>query len=154
MLNYTKQLQQIVREYEKSGQQWPATALAMAQWAIKTRRYDLPKQTVEKICARELAQAMREEYFTDQKGRRVRAKHPAKVTSDGEQKTLWGDMRKESRVFMEMAFTTRRNRIVGECRQAKTDVDSYNDSHPKERPIQMVMDFTQDVAEAEALEGI
>lgn len=50
---------------------------------------------------------------------------------------------------MEMAFQLRRNHIVAECRQAKTDVDSYNDAHPQDRPIQMVLDFTQDVEELE-----
>ena len=55
---------------------------------------------------------------------------------------------------MEMAFSHRRNHIVGECRQIKTDVDSYNDAHPKESQIQMVLDFTEDVEELEELERI
>ncbi len=154
MSDYKNQLQRIVKEYRQDGQIWPASTSDIAQWAIRTRKYDLPKQTVEKICARELAQAMREEYITDPKGRRVRAKHPAKIKRNGEQKTLWDDIRTAPRIFMEMAFTNRRNHIIGECRQAKTDVDSYNDAHPKERPIQMVLDFTQDVEELEGLDKL
>ena len=149
MSNYKHQLQKIIVDYQKSGQPWPAATADIAKWAIQTRRYGLPEQAMEKICSRELAQSMREQYIVDAKGRRVRAKHPARFTSGEEQKTLWHDIRTAGRAFMEKAFQLRRNHIVGECRQAKTDVDSYNDSHPKEQPIQLVLDFTDDVAELE-----
>lgn len=151
MSDYKNQLQRIIKDYRQDGQTWPASASDIAQWAIRTGKYKLPQQTVEKICSQELAQAMREEYIIDSKGRRVRAKHPAKFKSNGEQKTLWDDIRTAPRTFMEKAFQLRRNHIVGECRQAKTDVDSYNDSHPKEEPIQLVLDFTRDVEELEEL---
>jgi hypothetical protein len=154
MSDYNKQLQRIVKEYRQAGQEWPARTLDIARWALKTNRFDLRTPAIEKLCARDLAQAMREEYITDPKGRRVRAKHPAKVKRDGEQMIIWDDIRTASRRHMEMAFQLRRRHIIGECRQVKTDVDSYNDAHPNETPIQMVMDFTQDVAEAEALEGL
>lgn len=146
---FKRQLQSIIKQYRDDGLPWPAAASDIAKWAITTRRYELPQQLVEKICARDLAVAMRQEYFTDAKGRRVRAKHPAKMKGVDEQKTLWGDIRTESREFMERAFMNRRSHIVAECRQAKTDVDSYNDAHPKQRPIQMPLDFTQDVEELE-----
>jgi hypothetical protein len=32
----------------------------------------------------------------------------------------------------------------------KCDVDSYNDNNPSEQPIQMVLDFTEDMMELEA----
>jgi hypothetical protein len=32
----------------------------------------------------------------------------------------------------------------------KVDVDSYNDAHPHAEPIQVVFDFTMDLAELEA----
>lgn len=154
MSNYTNQLQKIVKDYRQAGQVWPARTLDIARWALKTSRYDLRTPAIEKLCARDLAQAMREEYITDKKGRRVRAKHPAQMKLDGEQIMIWDDIRTAPRSHMEMSFQLRRKHIVGECKQVKTDVDSYNDAHPKDRPIQMVMDFTQDVEEAEALEGL
>lgn len=153
MADYSKQLQGIVKEYRHSGENWPASASEIAEWAIKTDRYDLATQTIKRICARDLAQAMREEYLTDKKGRRIRAKHPAKITRDGKQMILWDDIRTAPRSHMEMAFVNRRNHIVGECRQVKTDVDSYNDSHPNEQPIQMILDFTEDVDELGAVFG-
>ena len=152
--DYTKQLQRIVKEYQQSGQAWPASSAEIARWAIKNNKYDLRTPTIERIIRRDLSQAMREEYITDSKGRRVRAKHPAKVYRNGEPIMLWDDIRTATRGHMEMAFMHRRNHIVGECHQVKSDVDSYNDSHPKEIPIQMVLDFTQDVEELEFFDGI
>lgn len=152
MSDYKKQLQRIVKDYRQSGQEWPASSADIARWALKNKKYDLRTPTIEKIVRRELAQAMREEYITDSKGRRVRAKHPAKVKRNGEQITIWDDIRTAPRTHMEMAFANRRNHIVAECRQVKTDVDSYNDANSLQRPIQMVLDFTRDVEELEGIE--
>src|SRR3989304_1322132 len=154
MADYERQLQGIVREYRRAGQEWPASTKDIARWAIRTRRFDLRALAIEKVLARDLAQAMREEYITDPKGRRVRAKHPAKVRHGGEQMMLWDDIRTAPRIHMEMAFQLRRNHIVGECRQVKADVYSYNDSHPHASPTHMVLDFTRDVEELEVLEGL
>jgi hypothetical protein len=92
---------------------------------------------------------MREEYFTDSNGRRERAKHPARVTKNGQQLMLWDDIRVAPRHHMQKAFQLRRRRIASECKQVKTDVDSYNNAHPDELPLQMVLDFTRDVEEME-----
>lgn len=145
----TRQLQMIVKQYQEDGQEWPATTAEIARWAVRTRRYDLTAPTIERHCARELAQAMREEHFVDAQGRRVRAKHPARVKRNGRQLMLWDDIRTAPRAHMRTAFQLRRRRIVAACKQAKTDVDSYNDAHPDEPPIQMVLNFTRDVEELE-----
>lgn len=41
----------------------------------------------------------------------------------------------------------RRQQIVGDCFQLKTDVDVYNGTNPSEQPIQVPLDFTLDVEE-------
>ena len=61
---------------------------------------------------------------------------------------LWDDIRFADREFMERAFQLRRRQIVGECKQLTTDIESYNDNHPSEKPIQLLLDFTDGVAEA------
>jgi hypothetical protein len=48
---------------------------------------------------------------------------------------------------MERAFAQRRQQIVGDCFQLRTDVDVYNDNHLGGSPIQLVLDFTRDVEE-------
>ncbi len=53
---------------------------------------------------------------------------------------------------MEIAFQQRRQQIVGDCRQLKTDVDSFNDNGEPGPTIQMVFDFSEDLAELEAMD--
>lgn len=90
---------------------------------------------------------MGEEYFRDPQGRSVRAKHAVRI----DQTTLWVDLRTDSRTHMEIAFQQRRQGIVGDCRQLKVDVDSHNQNINPGAPIQLVLNFTNDVLELEAV---
>lgn len=92
---------------------------------------------------------MREEYITDPQGRKVRAKHVIKIEQNGKQVGFWDDMRWASRKHMQIAFQQRRQQIVGDCRQLKTDLDSYNENYNKEKPLQMSFNFTRDLEELE-----
>ncbi len=60
------------------------------------------------------------------------------------------DMRTAEREFMNVAFKQRRQSIVGDCRQLNTDVNSYNENWNSGVPIQLSLNFTDDVAELEA----
>lgn len=57
-----------------------------------------------------------------------------------------GDIRTADPHHMQIAFQQRRRLVVGDCRQLKTDVDSYNENAEPSLPIQMVFDFTADLA--------
>jgi hypothetical protein len=149
-MSYTKQIQNIIARYRESGQPWPAEKREIAAWAVRTREWQPQPSMLIDQCADEIAKAMREEYFTDAQGRRVRAKHAAKIWKEGKQATLWGDIRSEERPFLATAFQQRRQQIVGECNQLKTDVDSYNQNGNFGEAIQLVFDFTNDLAELEA----
>ena len=150
MATYTKQMHRIVQDYRAAGEPWPTSAKAIADWAILTRRWQMPAAAIRKKCSDDIAAAMREEYITDPKGRRVRMLHPASIKSNGEQLVLWDDIRTAPRNHMEVSFQQRRQGIVGDCRQFKVDVDSYNDAHAEAVPIQIVFYFTIDLAELEA----
>ena len=150
MATYNKQMQKIVDEYREDGQPWPASTRSIAAWAITTGRWELPASAAVRRCAEDLGTAMREEFMTDPKGRRVRLLNPASVYRDGAQLVLWDDIRTAPRKHMQLSFQQRRQGIVGDCRQLKVDVDSYNDAHSAENPIQIVFDFTMDLAELEA----
>ena len=93
---------------------------------------------------------MGEMYYTDSKGRRVRLLHPATFKRQGVLFTEWDDIRTASREHMQITFQQRRRAIVGDCRQLKTDMDSYNDAHATAKPIQISFDFNMDLAEIEA----
>ena len=151
MSSYTEQMQRIVEEYRSAGELWPAAAKTIAAWAIRTGRWELPASAAISKCAEDLSAAMREEYFIDRKGRRVRLLHPVqKKGESGEQLTLWDDIRTAPREHMQLSFQQKRRGIVWDCRQLKMDVDGYNDARPDEEPIQMVFDFTMDLAEYDA----
>jgi hypothetical protein len=151
-MTYVKQMQRIVDEYRLAGLPWPTSAKSIADWAITTGRWELPESAIRRRCADDIAAAMREEYMTDRKGRRVRLLHPAPISTEGQMEMVWDDIRTASRDHMQMSFQHRRRGIVGDCRQLKVDVDSYNDSHVEDEPIQVVFDFTMDLAELEAAE--
>ena len=144
-----KGLRNVVEEYKAAGGPWPAEAKAIAAWAIANRRWEPSTTAAVSLCAHEISKAMREEYFTDPKGRRVRSKHQVTKMEDGHQVRLWDDMRGAARDHMLIAFQQRRNSIVADCRQLGTDVESFNEFGATEgRPIQIVFDFTNDVEEA------
>ncbi|MCA8980624.1 MAG: hypothetical protein H6831_04470 [Planctomycetes bacterium] len=154
MSTHAEQLQAIVDRYRAAGQKWPATRKEIAAWALAKKEWMPSHASLLAQCAEELARAMREEYFTDQQGRRVRAKHAARIGEGPEQRTLWADIRTANREHMEIAFQQRRQQIVGDCRQLKSDVDSYNDNAAPKQPIQLGFDFTPDLEELEALESV
>lgn len=143
-------MQGIVHEYREAGNRWPASVKEMAAWAIEADKWKVHRSTEIEACARDLARALREDYYTDPQGRRVRRNHSVNVRRDDTQTVLWDDIRTAPRSHMALSFQQRRTQIVGDCRQLKTDVDSYNDAHADEPPIQLVLDFTRDVAELEA----
>jgi hypothetical protein len=153
MATYMKQMQKIVAEYRAAKEPWPATAKSIADWAIRTKRWELPAAAIRRRCADDIAAAMREEYLTDMRGRRVRRLHPAPLLIGGTKEMLWDDIRTAPRPHMQMSFQHRRHGIVGDCRQMKIDLDSYNDAHPDDEPIQMIFDFTMDLAELEAADA-
>jgi hypothetical protein len=138
-------LQEIVETYIAAGEPWPATMRTVAGWAIRAGQWKAQPDTQVTQCARELADALREEYTTDPQGRRVRTKH-AYVTKQG---TFWTDDHTGTPAERQMSFAQRRRQILGDCRQLKIDVDSYNDNNPHGAHIQMIFDFTDDLVEME-----
>jgi len=143
--------QRIIAEYRASGEPWPATTRDIGRWAIARGLWQVSPGTVLRQCADQLRQALREEFFTDPQGRTVRAKHAARYEGLEEKLNLrWDDIRTASHDHMEMAFALRRQQIVGDCRQLKQDIDSYNENYnTTPRMIQMCFDFAIDLEELE-----
>jgi hypothetical protein len=150
MASYKMQIQRIVDQYLEAGQAWPATTRQIAAWAIGRGLWKPEPSKVVDQFAREIAEAMREEYITDPQGRTVRAKHAARIKlNDGEQMVLWADIRTASKTHMEIALQQRRQQIVGDCRQLKLDADSYNQNQNQDSPIELVFNFELDLEELE-----
>ena len=149
MATKSEQLQDIVRDYQKAGEKWPATMREVAAWAIASNRWAPQPAAVVNQCAEQLSRALRDEWVTDAQGRHVRTKHAATYTDGKEQYVLWDDIRTASVGHMQRAFQQRRHQILGDCKQLKTDVDSFNDNRNPQTAIQIVFDFTADLQEAE-----
>lgn len=121
----------------------------VAAWAYKNGLHKPNLKTVIDAIATDIAQVFREEYRTDALGRRYRAKHAVKSKKDNKTMALWADIDDANapRSHFIRSFAQRRQQIVGDCFQLKTDVVVYNAKCPDAEPIQMVLDFTNDVEE-------
>ena len=147
-------LQDLVELYRKRHKATSVNLREVAAWAVREKEYVPERRSTIKILSRDLAAALREVYFTDPQGRRVRKKHAERVWRDvcegkQEQLVLWHDITEATRPTMQAAFQQRRHGIVMDCRQLKCDVDSYNENYNKGVQIQMWFDFREDLADAE-----
>jgi hypothetical protein len=116
----------------------------VAKWAIKNGRWDKPfHYDAIRQCAHALAQAARDEYYTDPQGRRVRVKHAAHY----KQGWLWSDIKAAKPAHMRLSLQQRRLSVLGDCKQLKTDLDSYNDNNIHGAQIQMSFNFEEDLKE-------
>lgn len=150
MPTQTDELQSVWKRYEHDHKNAPASAREVVEWAIKEKLLELPQIDPIDILAGQMARALREEYATDADGRRYRTNHAVRITKNGVQTTFWGIMGFAHRSHMERAFTQRRDQVIGDCLQLQIDVEAYNAMNPLEKPIQLVLDFTDDVAEKRA----
>jgi len=149
---YAEQLRDIVKEYRHSGEPWPATAREIAVWAYNNEEVVPRPGSVVKQIAKDFADAMREDYYTDPQGRKVRTMHAARKHVDGKQKMLWDDIRTAETAHIERALQLRRQQIVGDCSQLKKDQDSFNDNNIYGAKIQLNFNFEKDLEEMETLE--
>ncbi len=156
---YTESLQDMVSRYRAAGEKWPATSREIARWSYRNKLWEPQEKNIVGQLARDLSRAMREECYTDPQGRRVRTKHAARrfeddLSEDTEvgqltQKMLWHDIRTDEADHIIKALQQRRMQIVGDCKQLKTDGDSFNDNHPSGKKVQLVFNFEDDMADME-----
>ena len=148
-MNYMQELQKYFHQYERKHPGSTPQTTDVAAWMIRENKWKPRPADLIARCSEDLGQALRQEYRTDRRGRRYRANHAVQ----GTQGTLWADIDRAPRPHMERAFGQRRKQIVGDCVQLKTDVDVYNDKHQENEPIPLVLNFTDDVAEAQSKPG-
>lgn len=151
---FSEQVQRWVREYRNEGNPWPTDRRTIASWMIRTGRASSPRKTAIDWLAPLVSKAMREDFFTDPQGRRPRRMHAvpqSRELPDGtfKQSVLWVDIVDATPPQMRIAFQTRRKQILGDNRQLKTDVDSFNDNNKSGAHIQMSFDYTEDLIELE-----
>jgi hypothetical protein len=154
MKSKREKLQSIWHRYDNDRKHKPSGTRGVAEWAVAEGLLELPDVDPVDVLAGQMAQALRDELGTDAKGRRYRINHAVRITKSGVQHTFWAMMGFASHDHMEKTFAQRREQIIGDCCRLKVDVDAYNDlSNDKSKQVQMVLDFTEDVAEREQLEN-
>ena len=153
MSNRNERLQRAWHRFEDEHQHLPTSAREAAEWAVANGLLEVPEIDPYDVLASQMASALRVEYKTDAKGRRYRVNHAVRVSKSGVQYTFWAMMGFAEHEYMERAFAQRREQVIGDCFQLKTDVGVYNDLNKGRRPeIQLVLDFSEDVAEREAMQ--
>lgn len=148
-MSYSEQMQKMIQTHRSSGSKWPASAREMAQWAISTGHWVPQPSAIVAQCADQIAKALRDEHYTDPQGRRVRLNHAAQHV--GEQHVLWDDIRTAKPEHMQLSLQQRRQQVLGDCKQLKNDVDSYNENRRPEVMVQIVFDFTLDLEESDLI---
>jgi hypothetical protein len=154
MSSKRERLQNVWHRYDNERKHKPSGTREVAEWAVAEGLLELPEVDPLDVLAGQMAQALRDELGTDARGRRYRINHAVRITKSGVQHTFWAMMGFASHDHMEKTFAQRREQIIGDCFHLKVDVDVYNDlSGDKNKQVQMVLDFTEDVAEREQLES-
>lgn len=152
MIPYSKRLQLVWHEYERhiGGPGKLRDALA---WGLETGRLSLPRIDPKKKLLRDMKEAVRSETATDDRGREYRVN--ANVTfvgKDGIQESLCGNIDSPTTPhdFVVEYFEQSRKGIEDTCYRLKMKVDHYTDAHPDRDPYQLILDFTDCVAERDA----
>jgi hypothetical protein len=154
MVSMTERMQKAWHLYDSSSDHKPTSMRQAAEWAVADGLLELPDEVDRyDILAEKMANAVRAETRTDPQGRRYRVNHAVRVTKGGVQYTFWGVMGFAPVEHMHKSFAWRRNQVIDDLFQLKTDVDVFNDSIETGRQgFQLVLNFTDDVAEREEIE--
>lgn len=149
MSSYTESIKRYIERYKREVRNdGLIDPHELAGWAYRNGLHKPNVRAVIDLLAHDIAQAFREEYRTDG-SRRYRAKHAAVVKSGDRTLWLWGDLDdpKAPHEHFVASFARRRQQIVGDCYQLKTDANIYNEHRRPAEPVQIVLDFTRDVEE-------
>jgi hypothetical protein len=155
MATKNEQYQAIWHRYDNEQEHRPHGTREAVERAVAEGLLELPNIDPYDVLAEQMAHALREEFQTDEKGRRYRVNHAVRVSKGGVQHTFWASMGFAPHEHMERAFAQRRDQVIGDLVQLKIDVDVYNDLNRGKKPeIQLVLDFTEDVAERQMVPKI
>lgn len=150
MSAYVNQVKNYIERYQAEvGGDGLINPHAVAEWAYQRGLHKPSIRTVVDAIAADISQFFREEFRTNEDGQRYRAKHAVRFKKGEKTMSLWADMDDVNapRDHFLKSFAQRRQQIVGDCYQLKTDVDVYNGKNEDQQPIQVPLDFTLDIEE-------
>ncbi len=152
MASYSQQMQDIFKKYQEEVSSDPADLRIVGAWAMANGLWAPRPVDIQSRFAAEMADALREEYRTDKTGRRIRAKL-ADYKGPG-QPSFWGDIDTAPRSHVVKSIAQRRRAMVDDAYAVRLEVDHYNEYHPEEPPIQLSLNFEEDVEEKLVAAGL
>ena len=137
-----KEMQHLIRRYKSETGEAEVDMHKVAKWAVdKGWPIPTPTNPIDRLAA-EFTQAAREEIKIDELTKQpYRVNHAYQVG----QTAFWIDIDEAPREPMRKSLIARREQMVGDGLQLTFDADHWNSIHPEEEPIQIPLDFTQDI---------
>ena len=155
MANYNEQLRGIWKLYRKEVSTDPVDLKTVAAWAIGKGLWAPRPVDLSTSLANDLAQTLHKEKRVDKAGREFRANIPVRQKAKtGETLWEWADIDDAPRVHVVKSVQQERRSIASDCYALVMKVDHYNAAHTDEEPIQIVMDFEEDVEEMKIASGL
>lgn len=146
-MTQVKELLKLSRLYKRETGVSEIDVHDFGRWLIK-KGWPLPDPvSPEELLAKKITRALREETRHDRvTGHPYRANHAYPV-GHNRQGTLWAwiDIDEAPREPMRKSLQTRREQMVGDAFQLSLDADHWNAIHDDEEPIQIELDFADDV---------
>ena len=153
-MSYNEQLREVWNQYREEVSSDPVDLKTVAAWAIGKKLWAPRPFDLSTSLANDLAQALREEKRIDRAGREYRANIPVRSRAkDGTSLFEWADIDQAPRKHVEKNVQQERRLIVGDCYALTMKVEHYNDMHPDEEPLQLILDFVDDIAEMKIARG-
>ncbi len=141
------EMQNIIKLYKTETGETEVDMHKIAEYALKNG-WPLPKPvSAVDLLARQFTDAARVEMKIDEKSHQPYRVNHAIPANEGTQGTLWIDIDEAPRTPMHKSLIMRRQQIVDDSLQVTLDADHWNNIHPNEQPIQIPLDFTEDVEE-------
>ena len=98
---------------------------------------------------------IRDETRTDKKGRKYRANIPVRSKDKkGVPLFVWADIDDAPHTHVVKSVQQERRSIASDCYALVMKADHYNDAHPDREPIQVPLNFVEDVEEMKILHGL
>ncbi|TDA65518.1 MAG: hypothetical protein D9V45_07945 [Chloroflexi bacterium] len=146
MATKRKQMQNLIRYYKDQTGKTEVDMREVAKFALSSGwQMPKPKDPLDRLAA-EFSQAARDEIRHDQiTGRPYRANHAIPITQGKIQYHLWVDIDEAPRKHIYKSLIMRREQMVGDGVSLTLDAQHWNNVNPEKEPIQMLLDFTDDV---------
>lgn len=154
-MSYSEQLRDLWKRYRDDVSTDPVDLKTVASWAISKGLWAPRPVDLSTSLANDLAQALREEKRIDKAGREYRANIPVRLRAkDGTSLFEWADIDDAPRLHVEKSVQQERRSIASDCFALVMKVDHYNEAHPEEEPLQLIMNFEDDIEEMKIMRGV